>query len=416
MHIAFVMNAAHGGRGGMEQVLQTISRELRARGHVCTLHAILPFCHHEFTLSFSDTYISMAVPRLLRRSSRWRPRALYRHFARQATVDILSHLAQRPPDIIMWVDLDSHSLRAADLLARFRHQCPHTRLIAYPHNRIETTLQRHPSLARQFLQTVDAALAISSGTAAALRQIAPPDFPVITIYNPIPTASPVPRPESETRFVYIGRMDKNKRIIELLTVLSRLRGRWRCDFIGSATTRTYQSRIEETIQRYGLQHHVRLHGWQQDPWSTLSCASVTLLHSRSEGLPLVLMESIMRGIPCVAADCPTGPADIIQDGQNGWLYPLNAEHQLAQILQEIIDGTRPLPASETVRATAERFETDTIITRLTDTWEHMRYSSTPPRKLIPCFVYISTHKKELLRAPFMLPVCCACRRPWATVG
>lgn len=365
MHIAFVMTAAHGGRGGMEQVLQTVAHELCTRGHICTLHAVLPFIHHEFTTAFSDVHISTAVPPLLRRPAWWRPRALYRYFARQASADILSHLARRRPDTIMWVDLDSHSLRAADLLAQFRRDCPHTRIIVYPHNRIEKTLQRHHTRARQFLHNVDAALAISSGTAAAFRQIAPPGFPVMTIYNPIPIATPVPRPEEGTRFVYIGRMDKNKRIIELLRILSRLRGSWQCDFIGTATTRTYRSRINQTVHRYGLRRRVRFHGWQDAPWDMVPTATATLLHSRSEGFSLVLAESMIRGIPCVAADCPTGPADIIEDGRNGWLYPMNDEQRLERILQEIIDGVRPLPASETVRATAERFETKNVITRLT---------------------------------------------------
>ena len=44
-----------------------------------------------------------------------------------------------------------------------------------------------------------------------------------------------------------------------------------------------------------------------------------VLASRFEGYPNVLLEAMASGLACLAVDCPTGPADLIDPGLNGWL-------------------------------------------------------------------------------------------------
>ncbi|MEP6930038.1 MAG: glycosyltransferase family 4 protein [Flavobacterium sp.] len=50
-------------------------------------------------------------------------------------------------------------------------------------------------------------------------------------------------------------------------------------------------------------------------------AAVYLMTSRFEGFPMVLLEAMAFGLPCIAYDCPTGPRSIIENDKNGFLIP-----------------------------------------------------------------------------------------------
>ena len=66
-------------------------------------------------------------------------------------------------------------------------------------------------------------------------------------------------------------------------------------------------------------------------------ATLFALPSRFEGFPNVLLEAMAAGCACVAADCATGPADLIHPGENGLLLPANAPASLwAERLSELL--------------------------------------------------------------------------------
>ena len=66
-------------------------------------------------------------------------------------------------------------------------------------------------------------------------------------------------------------------------------------------------------------------------------ASIYALSSRFEGFPLVLLEAMGKGMAPVAFDCPTGPADIIDDHRNGLLVPFKDVDALGAALLEMIE-------------------------------------------------------------------------------
>ena len=65
-------------------------------------------------------------------------------------------------------------------------------------------------------------------------------------------------------------------------------------------------------------------------------AEIYISASRLEGYPNVLLEAMACGCATIAYDCPTGPSEILVDGKNGFLVPLNDENQLAERLSMVL--------------------------------------------------------------------------------
>jgi glycosyltransferase involved in cell wall biosynthesis len=63
-------------------------------------------------------------------------------------------------------------------------------------------------------------------------------------------------------------------------------------------------------------------------------ASCTVLTSRSEGLPFCLIESLACGTPVVSTGLP-GVKEIVKDGKNGILTPVDAPRETAEAIREI---------------------------------------------------------------------------------
>jgi glycosyltransferase involved in cell wall biosynthesis len=107
--------------------------------------------------------------------------------------------------------------------------------------------------------------------------------------------------------------------------------------IGDGELREEITRLAETL---GLSEDVVITGFKRNPFRILRSADVFVLSSFFEGFPNVIVEAMALGIPVVATDCPSGPAEIIQNGVNGLLVPVMDYHRMAEaILNVLTDET-----------------------------------------------------------------------------
>jgi len=61
------------------------------------------------------------------------------------------------------------------------------------------------------------------------------------------------------------------------------------------------------------------------------------LSSRFEGFQITLLEAMSKGMGVISFDCPTGPADVVEDHRNGLLVPPKDVEGLARAMLEMIE-------------------------------------------------------------------------------
>lgn len=89
-------------------------------------------------------------------------------------------------------------------------------------------------------------------------------------------------------------------------------------------------------EKLGVAGTVFMPGHVSEPYLWLPGCQVFALCSRYEGLPLALLEALAAGVPCVAMDCPSGPREILHDGEFGLLTPPDDESALANAIGRLL--------------------------------------------------------------------------------
>jgi len=89
-----------------------------------------------------------------------------------------------------------------------------------------------------------------------------------------------------------------------------------------------------------------------------------------EGLPMVLLEALSSGLPCLAADC-NGAADVIEDGKNGFIVPRRDPEALVDRLRELEDAELRLRLAAAGRRSIQEFTWRRMARRLLGIYEEL---------------------------------------------
>lgn len=126
--------------------------------------------------------------------------------------------------------------------------------------------------------------------------------------------------------------------------------------------------LESLIREKELTGRVRLVGQIKDPLPFLLSGGLFVLPSRYEGFPNALVEAMSCGLPVIAADCPSGPRDIVREGIDGILIPPNDVAALAQAMEQLMsDEARQRRYGDRAREVTERFS----LPRVMGLWEEV---------------------------------------------
>jgi glycosyltransferase involved in cell wall biosynthesis len=195
---------------------------------------------------------------------------------------------------------------------------------------------------RRKMEAADAVVCISQFARSQLMRISPPahwdkfricrlgvDTAQFRYTDPRSSAA-------RLRLLCVGRLAPAKGQALLIQACARLRDAgvdFQLDLVGDGPDR---DRIADAISRHGLSDRVQMRGamTQQDVREAMAAADVFVLPSLAEGIPVVLMEAMSSGLPCVSTPV-NGIPELIGHGRTGLLATPGDVDSLVECLHQL---------------------------------------------------------------------------------
>ena len=201
-------------------------------------------------------------------------------------------------------------------------------------------------------RNLDAAVVLTKTDLSAMQNLNPNTF-VIPNSVPMPEQKASLKPKrilSIGRFYYIKGFDI---MLDVYKEFVQCQPDWELVIIGEGPD---ERLLLDKIMSLGIQDKVKLVPPTDNIGKEYLSASIYLMTSRSEGLPMVLLEAQSYGVPMISFDCNTGPRDIIIDGYNGFLIPVGDTEKMVSCLLQLSkdDALRHKMGNNAIR-NAEKF-------------------------------------------------------------
>jgi len=190
-------------------------------------------------------------------------------------------------------------------------------------------------------RTADGVVSPSRVLGHALHKKYAPQIKVTHINNPVVTADfiqraaqkiDLPWKTKQNTIVAAGRFTAQKNFLCLLQAFSLVRLKIDCKLILLGTG-PEQRDIKQYIEANDLNEHCYLPGFVNNPLPYFASADTYVLSSDYEGSPNVLIQALACGTAAVATNCPTGPAEILNDGDYGKLVPTGDQIKIAEAIE-----------------------------------------------------------------------------------
>ena len=142
----------------------------------------------------------------------------------------------------------------------------------------------------------------------------------------------------ENIILYVARLDKNKAQDTLLKAFSKIDNKdWKLVLVGDGNKR---KEYEQLANKLNIIDSVIFTGKINNPEYYYNRAKIFAFTSKSEGFPNALIEALSFGLPCVSTNCPSGPSELIDDGNNGFLIPVGDSKALQNKLNLLIEDDK----------------------------------------------------------------------------
>lgn len=175
-------------------------------------------------------------------------------------------------------------------------------------------------------------------------------------------------PKDNYRIISVGRLTSIKRFDRLVDAFAKISNNnpnWHIDIFGDGSDKDM---LNSHISKLGLDNRVIIHPPTNDIYTEMKKSQFLVMTSESEGFPLVLIEAMACGIPCVSFDCPYGPGEIIEHNKTGLLAVNGDISDLANKMQYLMMNPDIIEKMcINVRASASKYKKETVM----KAWEQL---------------------------------------------
>lgn len=190
--------------------------------------------------------------------------------------------------------------------------------------------------------------AISQSIADSLIQLGADPADVHVISNPIErytgTLNQPSRDPSHPQLVYVGRLelDGQKNLSCLFSGIQQCKQSGMSPQVAlyGQYDQTTADKFAAAADQAGVTANIDVKGWTADPWTDIIDhvhPDALVLSSTFEGLPMVMLEAMSRGIPCLVTRF-NGYDSIIQEGVNGCSYDQSDPADFAAKLNQLMSS------------------------------------------------------------------------------
>lgn len=160
----------------------------------------------------------------------------------------------------------------------------------------------------------------------------------------------------------VGRLTHQKGydlLIEAWAKIAHSLPEWKITIVGIGED---EKMLKKMAKDHNVQQSIHFVGQQKNMDFFYRESSFFCMTSRFEGLPMVLLEAQSYGLPIIAFDCDTGPAELI-DESNGFLVSNECVDELASKIFTIANMDKQLfeKMSEHTKVTIKKFSIANVI-------------------------------------------------------
>jgi glycosyltransferase involved in cell wall biosynthesis len=261
------------------------------------------------------------------------------------------------------------------------HQCilseRNTPSLVYQTNSLKNLINRQ--LIKWFYPRSDLIISVSNGVGQDLiDNFSIPQDIITTIHNPYDIDNILSlsknnidedwlNNDSYQTILSVGNLSKQKAhdlLLKTFSELTKQKENLRLIIAGDGNQYNNLLNLSKELK---IEDYVKFTGQVDNPFAYMARADVFVLSSQYEGFPNVLIEAMICKCLTISTDCPSGPNEIIEDKQNGFLIPVGDIQALKNTIIKVLhDPDLRQIITDRAYQSAKSFGVNAIIKRYRD--------------------------------------------------